>query len=132
MLKQEEQNYLLTAFLKMSKVRCKNVKGLVQGHEVNSCLDNAMVYIKTFRNFFFKLNFEMGGERERKNGVGGERESERERERERHIEICSTYLCIDWLILLCALTRDPTCNLGVLGQYSNQPSYSARALGASL
>ena len=28
---------------------------------------------------------------------------------------CSTYLCIHWLILVCALTGDQTHNLGVLG-----------------
>ena len=51
---------------------------------------------------------------------------ERERERKRFI-CCSTYLCIHWLILSCALTGDRTCNLGVLGWNSNQISYPARA-----
>ena len=52
---------------------------------------------------------------------------EKEREREREASICcSTYLYIHWLILICFLTRDETCNLGVLGQYSNQLSYLAR------
>ena len=32
-----------------------------------------------------------------------------------------------WLILVCALTRDQTHNLGVRGQLSNQMSYQARA-----
>ena len=32
-----------------------------------------------------------------------------------------------WLILVCALTRDWTCNLGASGQHSNQLSYLARA-----
>ena len=41
-------------------------------------------------------------------------EVEGEREREREI-CCSTYLCIHWLIPVCALTRDQTLNLGVLG-----------------
>ena len=39
---------------------------------------------------------------------------------------CSTYLCIHWLILVCALTRDQTHNLGVSVQCYNQLSYSAR------
>ena len=39
---------------------------------------------------------------------------------------CSNYLCIHWLILIYALTRDWTCNLGVLGWCSNQLSYPAR------
>ena len=44
--------------------------------------------------------------------------------------ICgSTYLCIHWLILLCALTGDQTHDFGILGQHSNQLSYSARAWG---
>lgn len=40
---------------------------------------------------------------------------------------CSTYLCIRWLIPLCALTGDLTCNCGVLGQCSNHLSPLARA-----
>ena len=51
----------------------------------------------------------------------------REREREKESTIYrSTYSCIHWLILACALTRDQTCNLGVLGRCSNQLSYPAR------
>ena len=48
-----------------------------------------------------------------------EREKERERERERRLICCSTYLCIHWLIFICALTGDQTHNLGVLRQSSN-------------
>ena len=56
--------------------------------------------------------------------MGGETESQRQRER----DICSsTYLCIQWLILVCALAGIQTHNLGVSGQYSNQLSYLARA-----
>ncbi|KAF6109763.1 hypothetical protein HJG60_010966 [Phyllostomus discolor] len=52
------------------------------------------------------------------------------RQKERELSICcSPYLCIHWLILVCAFTRDRTCNLGVLGQCSNQLSYRDRALG---
>ena len=40
---------------------------------------------------------------------------------------CPTYLCIHWLLLVCALTRDQTHNLGVLGQCSNQLSCLTRA-----
>ena len=41
---------------------------------------------------------------------------------------CSTYLCIHWLILVCApTTKDQTHNLGISGQCSNQLSYKARA-----
>ena len=40
---------------------------------------------------------------------------------------CSTYLCIHWLIPTCALTRDWTCNLGMLGLHSHPLSYLARA-----
>ena len=40
---------------------------------------------------------------------------------------CSTYLCICWLILACALTGDQTCNLGVLRWHSNKLGYPARA-----
>ena len=46
-----------------------------------------------------------------------EKERQRETERERETLIyCSTYLCIHWLLLACALTRDGTCNPGVSGQ----------------
>ena len=40
---------------------------------------------------------------------------------------CSTYLCIHWLIFVCALTRDQTHNLGILRWGSNQLDYLARA-----
>ena len=60
---------------------------------------------------FLKIDFrEEGGVREK-----------------RTLICCSTYLCIHWLIPICALTRDQTHNLGVLGQCSNQLSYLARA-----
>ena len=36
---------------------------------------------------------------------------------------CCTYLYINWLILVCALIWDRTCNLGVLGWCSDQLSY---------
>ena len=52
---------------------------------------------------------------------------EREEGRERKTSIyCSTNLCIHWLILLCALMRDWTRNLGILRQCSNQLSYLTR------
>ena len=51
-----------------------------------------------------------------------------EKEREREILICFfTYLCIHWLLLLCALIRDWTCNLGILGRHFNEWSYLTRA-----
>ena len=43
----------------------------------------------------------------------------RERERKRKICLLSTYLCIHWLILTCALTRDQTYNFGVSSGHSN-------------
>ena len=46
--------------------------------------------------------------------TGRERKKKRERERETSI-CCSTYLCILWLILVCALTRDWSYNLGTSG-----------------
>ena len=56
-------------------------------------------------------------------------ERERQREREKpHQFCCSTNWCTHWLILLCALTADGTSNLAVLGQYSNQLRYPARAV----
>ena len=46
---------------------------------------------------------------------------------ERETLICySTYLCMHWLLLICALTRDQTCNFGTSGWCSNQLSYLAR------
>ena len=47
---------------------------------------------------------------------------------ERNIDVLFTYLCTHWLVLVCALTRDRTLNLGVSGRRSNQLSYWARAL----
>ena len=49
--------------------------------------------------------------RERGRGEWGEKEI---------LTFCSTYLCIHWLILICAWSRDSTCNLGKLGGCSNQ------------
>ena len=48
-----------------------------------------------------------------------EREEGRERET---LVCCSPYLCIHWLIFVCALTGDQTHNLGTSGQRSTQPS----------
>ena len=53
---------------------------------------------------------------------------ERERGREREI-CCSIYLRIHWLILVCAMLGDQTCNLGVWGWCSSQLSSLARAAG---
>ena len=51
----------------------------------------------------------------------------REGEREREVSTCfSTHLCIHWLILACALTRDWTCNLGTSECCSNHLSCPAR------
>lgn len=50
------------------------------------------------------------------------REEKRETKRKKLI-CCSTDL---WLLLICALPRGRTSNLGVLGQGSNQLSYQAR------
>ena len=47
-------------------------------------------------------------------------------EKERNI-CCYTYLCLNWLILISALTGDRTHNFGVSGQCSNQLNYPARA-----
>ena len=50
-------------------------------------------------------------------------------EKEREKSIChSTYLYTHWSILVCALTRDWTGNLGISGWGSNQLRYLARAL----
>ena len=43
------------------------------------------------------------------------------KEREREI-CCSTVLCIHWLFLVCALTRDWMCNFGLSGWCSNHPT----------
>lgn len=39
---------------------------------------------------------------------------------------CFTHLHSHWLCLVCPLTGDQTCNLGIWRQYSNQLSYPAR------
>ena len=74
------------------------------------------VFVCFFSFFFFTL------ERERR---GGDRERERERERE---TCCPTYLGIQWLNLICPLTRDQTHNLVLPGRRSTQPSYPTRAV----
>ena len=52
-----------------------------------------------------------------------------EREREKTTLICfSTYLCIHWLLLVCALSKGLNPHLGISGQYSNQLSYPALAV----
>ena len=61
-----------------------------------------------FKNNFFKLIVE----RWRK---GAEREQKQET-----LIYCLTYLCIHWLLLVCALTMSQTCNPGILGQHSKQ------------
>ena len=67
-----------------------------------------------FTLIFYLLMRESRREREREREQEGVREAERERERERETSICcSTYLCIHWLILVCALARDGTHNLSV-------------------
>ncbi|KAF6114751.1 hypothetical protein HJG60_010685 [Phyllostomus discolor] len=48
------------------------------------------------------------------------------RGREKEI-CCSTYLCVHWLTLVCAVTRDRTHNLGIWERCSNQLSYLARS-----
>ena len=48
----------------------------------------------------------------------------RDREREKKTSLFH-FLCIHWLLLVCALTRDWTHNPGVLGQCSNQLNYLA-------
>ena len=73
----------------------------------------------------FFLKFLFIDFRERKGGGWGENREVEERETS---ICCSTYLCIYWLILVCALTGDSTRNLDVLGRHSNQLSYPASQL----
>ena len=59
----------------------------------------------------------------------GRRERERERAREhKRIDLLFHLFITHSLILVCALTGDQTCNLGISGQHSDQLSYSARDL----
>ena len=53
-------------------------------------------------------------------------------ERERETPICSIYLCIHWLILVCAQTGDRACSLGVSGSLSRQLSCLAGAWAFTL
>ena len=72
--------------------------------------------------FFYLLILETGKEREK------DRQSGRQTHRQRETLICCfTYLLIFWLILVCALNGDQTCNLGILGWCSNQLRYLAKA-----
>ena len=56
------------------------------------------------------------------------REREEGGEREKTLTCCSTYSCIHWSNLACALTGDQTHSLGVNTQYSDRLSHLARAL----
>ena len=70
-------------------------------------------------------------EREREGEREGERERERETERNRDRQTSpyhSTRLCTHWLILICALSQDWTCNIGVSGRCTNRRSHLARAV----
>ena len=58
-------------------------------------------------------------------------ERERGKEREKERWICSTYLCIHWSFFVCALTRNQTCNLGILGGCSNLLSNPTRTIFSS-
>ena len=62
---------------------------------------------------------------------GKGRETEGERKRDRDTDLLS-YLFIHWRIPVCALTRDQTCNLTVLGQHSKQLSFQARAWASNV
>ena len=62
--------------------------------------------VKSFFNFVF-IDF---------------RKKERKGEREKNINLLF-HLCVHWLLLGCALTRDRTHNLGLSGCHSNQLSY---------
>ena len=66
---------------------------------------------ETLNWFILKIDF-----RERK-----------EKERREISTCCSTYLCIHWLLLVCALIWDPTRNPGLSGRCSDQMSDPARA-----
>ena len=65
-------------------------------------------------------------DRQTETEIEGDRKRDRRREKETVI-CCSTYLCIHWLIPVCALMRDQTHNLGIWEWCSNQLSYLAKA-----
>ena len=44
-------------------------------------------------------------------------------EREENIDFVVQLIYILWWLLICALTSDQTCNLGIWGERSNQVSY---------
>ena len=80
----------------------------------------------TFTRIWIFLYLLLILEEGRKEGGWG-RQTERERERERDIDLLFHLFRIHSLILVCALTRDWTCNLGILGWCSNQQNYLTRA-----
>ena len=71
-------------------------------------------------NFLLIIDFR---EREREGGERKQGEGET-------MTSFSTYFCLHWLIFVCALTRDQTCCLGILGRLSNQLSPPTRARSA--
>ena len=77
---------------------------------------------KKFTYLFFIDWFLEREDKGRREGKEGVKEIEREAS-----SCCCIYLCIHWLLLVCALTGDWTCNIGVSGWYSNYLSYLARA-----
>ena len=78
------------------------------------------VYTYMFEYLFSNLLKKLINFREREEG-GRERDT---------LIYYSTYLCIHWLLLVCALTRDWIRNLGLLGWCFNQLSYLYRAFNS--
>ena len=81
--------------------------------------------IEAFKKFYWLIFLRKRGRKKRERERDTKQEKEREKERETST-YCSTRPCPHWLILVCALTRNQTCNRGILGWHSNQLSYPTR------
>ena len=99
--------WLLALFLSRS-ARCFT---RVQG-EVDSAPTYLTAIFSLAYQYYFNLILHILLILERKEG----------RKRKRHCFVVPLCLYIHWLVLMCALTRDQTCNLGILGGCSNGPT----------
>lgn len=115
----------------MRKLKFREIKWPVQGHtarcgKTRSSNSSACAVAASCRRVGTILGNKQKLLTDLKKSAGG---GERGRQRgERHALIgCSIHLCICWLLLVCAPTRDQTHDPGIWGRCSNQPSCPARA-----
>ena len=93
--------------------KCSAPTGPAKTTQHTGFIQGPLLHKGTFllkRNLFFNIDIREVGERETETLI-----------------CCSTFLCIHCLILVCALTKNWICNLGISEPCCNQLSYPARA-----